>query len=344
MKITVLCGGISTEREVSIKTGTMVSKKLLEQGHQVILLDVYGGTNLVTGETAFQTEVDWEASVKYIEELIIDAEDFRKGGRPFFGTHVLDICKNSEIVFMALHGEDGENGKIQACFDLLGIRYTGTGCLGSGLAMDKNISKQIFLGNGVPTPEGRALHKDDKNILENPCPYPFPCVVKPCNGGSSVGVFMVENEKEYEQAIKEAFSLEEEILVERCIKGREFSVGVVDGQAYPVIEIAPVEGFYDFTSKYTANMAVETCPADLEETLTKQMQEHAKKAFEVLKLEAYARIDFLLDENNQMYCLEANTLPGMTATSLLPQEAAALGISFGELCDLLVNVSMKKYQ
>ena len=169
----------------------------------------------------------------------------------------------------------------------------------------------------------------------------LPCVVKTCCGGSSVGVYIPKTEEEYENALKEAFSYEDKVILEQYIKGREFSVGVVDGEAYPVIEIAPIQGFYDYKNKYQAGSTIETCPAELSEELTKEMQSYAVKAFEALRLENYARMDFLLDEENHMYCLEANTLPGMTPTSLLPQEAGALGMSYGELCEKLIQVSKR---
>ena len=172
----------------------------------------------------------------------------------------------------------------------------------------------------------------------------FPVVVKTCCGGSSVGVYIVNNQKEYEYAIDGAYFYEDEVVVEEYIKGREFSVAVVDGKAYPIIEIAPKQGFYDYKNKYKAGSAVETCPADLPEEVSAQMRKYAEQVAEVIGLDTYSRSDFLLDENNHMYCLEANTLPGMTPTSLLPQEAAVIGINFNELCEKLIAISMKKYE
>ena len=171
----------------------------------------------------------------------------------------------------------------------------------------------------------------------------LPCVVKPCCGGSSIGVSIVRTVEEYEEALEEAFRWEEEILIEDYIEGREFSVGVLEGKALPIIEIAPVEGFYDYKNKYKAGSAVETCPAQLSEAVTKQMQQYAVEVTKVLGLGAYSRMDFLLDSREQMYCLEANTLPGMTPTSLLPQEAQAVGVSFEQLCEKLIELSLKKY-
>ena len=172
----------------------------------------------------------------------------------------------------------------------------------------------------------------------------FPVVVKTCCGGSSVGVYIVNDQAEYEQALKDAYSYENEVVVEEYIKGREFSVAVVDGKAYPIIEIAPLQGFYDYKNKYKAGSAVETCPAELPEEITEQMQHYAERVAEVLGLNTYSRSDFLLNKNNEIYCLEANTLPGMTPTSLLPQEAGVLGINFNQLCEKLIEISLKKYE
>ena len=249
----------------------------------------------------------------------------------------------ADIVFMALHGENGENGKIQAAFDLFGIRYTGSDYLSSAIAMNKETSKQFFLANGIPAPKGISMTRDTREDDVTKLELTLPCVVKPCCGGSSIGVSIVRTVEEYEEALEEAFRWEEEILIEDYIEGREFSVGVLEGKALPIIEIAPVEGFYDYKNKYKAGSAVETCPAQLSEAVTKQMQQYAVEVTKVLGLGAYSRMDFLLDSREQMYCLEANTLPGMTPTSLLPQEAQAVGVSFEQLCEKLIELSLKKY-
>ena len=169
----------------------------------------------------------------------------------------------------------------------------------------------------------------------------FPCVVKACCGGSSVGVAMANDAEEYEEAKKEAFLYDDEVVVEEYIKGREFSVGVMDGVALPVIEIAPLQGFYDYKNKYQAGSAIETCPAELSAEKTEEMQEYAEKAFKILRLKNYARMDFMMNESGDLFCLEANTLPGMTPTSLLPQEAAAAGISFSELCERIIEAALR---
>lgn len=343
MNIVVLCAGISTEREVSINTGSKVCDALRTKGHNAVMLDVFFGTK----DTDIFAKAEKEYNIDFAKEEIssynskVEEEKANRVG--FFGENVLELCSASDMVFMALHGESGENGKVQATFDLLGIKYTGTGCLGSAMAMDKGISKQIFMANNIPTPKGVWLTKGEPDSLEE-IGMTVPCVVKPCCGGSSVGVTIVNDEDEYNKALEESFKYEDEVVIEQYVKGREFSIGVIDGEALPIIEIIPKEGFYDYTNKYIAGMTEEICPAQLNEEWTITMQKLAVDVYEALKLESYARIDFLMEEDGSMYCLEANTLPGMTATSLLPQEAQAMGIDFPSLCDLLIEKSMKKYR
>lgn len=349
MNIVVLAGGLSTERDVSFKTGDMVSKALRENGHRVILLDVFMGYGDKTEnlEGIFERAEEVSVQVTDIPETAPDlakVKALRKDQSDcFFGPNVIELCRMADVVFMALHGENGENGKIQAAFDLYGIRYTGTGYLSSALAMDKGMAKQLFLSAGIPTPQGIAIKKENSKETAAELGLKLPCVVKPCCGGSSIGVSIVHTEAEFKKALEEAFRWEDKLIIEEYVKGREFSVGVIDFQALPVIEIAPVEGFYDYKNKYKAGSAVETCPAALSEELTKQMQHYAERVAEVLGLDTYSRTDFLLNEQNEIYCLEANTLPGMTPTSLLPQEAAAVGISFNELCEKIIEISLKKY-
>lgn len=350
MKIVVLAGGLSTERDVSLVTGNMVSKALRAKGHQVILLDVFMGYSNKKENLDGIFDRAEEVSVK-VSGIPETAPDIRKikamredKSETFFGPNVIELCQMADIVFMALHGENGENGKVQAALDLFGVKYTGTGYFSSAIAMNKSVTKQFFVANGIPTPCGITLKKADRALAFEKTGLTLPCVVKPCSGGSSIGVSIADTKESYEKALEDAFRYEEEVVIEDYIRGREFSVGVVDGKALPVIEIAPIEGFYDFVNKYKAGSTVETCPAKLSEDITKKMQNYAVQAAEVLGLDTYSRMDFLLDENDNMFCLEANTLPGMTPTSLVPQEAAAIGINFEDLCEQLISVSMKKYQ
>ncbi len=342
MKIVVLAGGTSTERDVSLITGKMVYQALKENGHQVVLLDVFMGYTESDSKDVFSLEKDWAASVGAIGETDPDIEAIKKkrGGTGFFGPNVMDICHQADIVFMGLHGENGEDGKVQAALDLEGIKYTGTGPLGAAVSMDKGLAKQIFAGSGVPSPQGYTLRKGDSLTQD----MVYPAVVKACNGGSSVGVYMVNNAQECEKAIEQAYAYDSQVIVEQYIKGREFSVGVIEGKALPIIEIAPLQGFYDYKNKYQAGSTIETCPAELSEELTCKMQHYAEKAYEALHIESYARIDFMMNEKGEMFCLEANTLPGMTPTSLLPQEAKEIGYDFGKLCEWLIEVSLRKYE
>lgn len=348
MKIVVLAGGISTERDVSLSSGTMIYRALKERGHKAILLDVYLGYEQDAPKEAswiediFEKDRDWAGELGTITEQNPDIDQIKSmradGDKNFFGPDVIQICQAADVVFMALHGENGENGKIQACFDLMGITYTGTDYVSSALSMDKGLSKELFTYYGIPTPLGIRQKRGQKQEEK----VPFPCIVKACCGGSSVGVGIARSEKEYESALLEAFQYDEEVIVEQYIEGREFSVGVMDGKALPVIEIAPLKGFYDYKNKYQPGATVETCPAALPPEKTREIQNYAEKAFAALRLKSYARMDFMMNGQGEFFCLEANTLPGMTPTSLLPQEAAALGLSFGELCEKILSYAVKK--
>lgn len=347
MRIVVLAGGTSTERDVSFVTGSMVYNALKEKGHQAILLDVFYGYNEVDSdwlEGLFESDRDWSHDIGKTIGSSPDLSTLKtlRPGRSgsYFGKNVIELCQLADIVFLALHGENGENGKIQAAFDLLGIRYTGTDYLSSALAMDKCLTKALFERSQVATPAYFKIPKDGEAIPETK----FPCVVKTACGGSSVGVYIVNDQEEYVKAVGDAREYGADIVVEEYIRGREFSVGVVDGEAYPVIEIAPIEGFYDYRNKYQAGSAVETCPAKLPDKTAEAMQACAVSAYHALGMSGYGRMDFMMNEQGEFFCLEANTLPGMTPTSLLPQEAAALGLSFADLCQILIDVSLKKYE
>ncbi len=342
MKVVVLAGGISPERDVSLCTGTMIYKALRKRGHRTILLDVYLGYEGEDAEDIFRIEKDWSLDSAKIGNVNPDIETVKKmrpdGEKNFFGPNVIRMCQQADIVFMALHGENGEDGKIQAAFDLMGIKYTGTDCQSSVLAMDKALTKELFCQNNIPTPRGFSLKQGETEKEE----IPWPCVVKVCKGGSSIGVYICNHEKEYKAAKEEAYQFDCEVIVEQYIKGREFSVGVIEGKALPSIEIAPLQGFYDYKNKYQAGSTIETCPAQIPEEAEMRLRQVAEEVFRVLRLKAYARMDFMMNEAGEIFCLEANTLPGMTATSLLPQEAQAAGMDFETLCEHLIEVSLRK--
>lgn len=340
MNIVVLAGGISTERDVSLTSGKNILSALKALNENAQLLDLFLGFNGSTEEFwKNENECDTASVIGTVDPSINDIKAIRgDDGDGLFGPNVLKICKSADIVFLALHGEDGENGKVQATFDTLGIKYTGSGCLGSAMAMNKYISKQIMNANGIKNAEYVFVKKGSKIPKIN-----IPCVIKPTSGGSSVGVSIVQNESEFESAIETAFKYEDEIIIEQYIKGREFSVGILGDKVLPPIEIIPKEGFYDYSNKYQPGMTIEICPAELSEDETKRVQTETKKICEALGIEIYGRADFILnEEDNEFYCLEVNSLPGMTQMSLLPQEAAAAGINYPALCKKIIELSLNK--
>lgn len=345
MRIVVLAGGTSTERDVSISSGLLVSAALREKGHHVVLLDVFTGyeKDIFDVDELFKQNYSFVTGAS-VGETISDIDEVRENRRDktnrFIGENVVDICSCADITFLALHGGEGENGQIQATFDLLGLKYTGSGYLGSALAMNKGLTKSVLIQNDVLTPQGKIFKSEEETRGWKI----FPCVVKPCSGGSSVGITIVKTREEFRESVREAFSYgEREIVVEQYVKGREFAVGVVGGKALPPIEIIPNSGFYDYRTKYQPGAAIEKCPANITPEQDSAMREAALKTFNALHLESYARMDFILDKGNNAYCLEANTLPGMTPTSLLPQEAAVEGISYADLCELIIKYSLEKY-
>ncbi|MDR1131499.1 MAG: D-alanine--D-alanine ligase [Oscillospiraceae bacterium] len=344
MNIVVLCGGISSERDVSITSGTMVAKALREQGHKVVLLDAFFGCTepYERPETLFGRAAGDELILVGEKEPELDKiwAMRRQNNDSVLGDNVLEVCRAADITFFALHGEEGENGRLQAAFDIAGIKYTGSGYLGSALAMNKTLSKKLFECSGILTPDGITVYAGQ-------APYAdagFPCVVKPCSGGSSIGTSIVNSRSEYDAALALAFKYERAVIVERYIKGRELTVGVIDGQAMPVVEIIPKAGFYDYRNKYQAGLTAELCPAPISDGITRHIQRLSEKVNDILMIEAYCRVDFLMDAEERLFCLEANTLPGMTPTSLIPQMASAQGKSFGELCDEIIAASLKKYR
>ncbi|MCR4617545.1 MAG: D-alanine--D-alanine ligase [Lachnospiraceae bacterium] len=363
MKVVVLCGGISTERDVSLISGSMIYKTLKNKGHQAIMLDVYLGFEGST-DGIFELDKDWSESVKGISEINPDISKIKAmrpdGDKNFFGPNVIKLCQEADVVFMALHGVGGEDGKVQAAFELMGITYTGTDFTSAAMAMDKTVTKDLFNAWNINTPKGivicrkenasKADASDEKRsiygkyVAENgsEADIVYPCIVKATNGGSSVGVSIANTPSEFDAACDEAFKYDVKAIVEQFIKGREFAVGVIDGKALPVIEIAPKEGFYDYKNKYQAGSTVETCPADLTDSQRIKLQTMAERAYKALRYKSYARMDFMMDKDDEVYCLECNTLPGMTPTSLLPQEAAAIGMDFGELCDRIINMAIGK--
>ena len=261
MKIIVLAGGLSTERDVSLSSSAGICRTLLEKGHDAFLLDVFMGFPYEKDrlEEVFTLPDHGLDIVKNISEEEPDLAAV-KASRPdqsdcFLGPNVIELCRMADITFLGLHGGEGENGKLQATFDLLGIRYTGPDSLGCAIAMDKGVTKQIFQQAGVDTPKGVCIHKNKKKKELDDLGLTLPVVVKPCSGGSSIGVYIAQTAEEYAEALENSFRYEDEVVIEEYIKGREFACGVIDGEALPPIEIIPKTGFFDYANKYQAGGA-----------------------------------------------------------------------------------------
>lgn len=331
MKIAVLLGGTSAERDVSLASGLAIVKALRERGHTVATVDTARGfispeheDHLLPGGVKSEPPATEAAGLPLIE----------------LGT--IEEMRSADLAFLALHGGYGEDGTMQALLELLGIPYTGSPPLGSGIAMDKDVTKRLLRDAQVPTLPWRVARAPDfafdPDTVEDL--VGLPAIVKPSRQGSSVGIHVVRERDALEAAVREASRYDTEVMIERFAKGRELTVGILGEQALPPVEIRPKKGIYDYESKYTPGMTEYLCPAPLDEEIVAQMQAYALRAFKVLKLKGYGRIDFIL-AREQLYCLEANTLPGMTATSLLPKAAAAAGIDFPTLCDRIARQAVR---
>lgn len=344
MNIAVLAGGYSPERDVSLTSGSLIANALIECGHNVCLADVYCGVGLNRSDAKglFGQEKIKPYSVTDSVPDLKKLKNESGNGDALIGKGIIELCRAADVVFLALHGSMGENGQLQATLDNYGIKYTGSGYVGSLLAMDKDISKKMFVGAGVNTPIWIYTSAQDANIEKIEREIGYPCVVKPCSCGSSVGISMVEARDELVTALSSAAEYEDSVLIERKINGRELTVGILDGRVLPMIEIIPMEGFYDYKNKYQVGKTLEICPADISDELCRAVAAQALSAFYALRLSGYARLDFIVDGNGDAWCLEANTLPGMTPTSLLPQMAAADGMSYEELCSKIVSLAFDK--
>ncbi len=345
MNIVVLAGGLSPERDVSLTSGSLIASALSRRGHGVKFIDVYEGVAELPNnlKTAFEYGKVYTAHVSE-KEPDLDVVISRNGGRTsMIGPGVMELCAAADVVFLGLHGGIGENGQLQAALDCAGIRhYTGTGYIGALLSMDKDLTKQLLTRAGVPNAEWIYFGKGEATADAVMNSVGLPCVVKPTSCGSSVGVTLVHDAAELKTALTAAEKYGSDVIVERFVKGREFTVGVLDGKALPPVEIIPKAGFYDYKNKYQSGMTTEICPAPLSDNETQKLGELAVRAFAALRMEQYGRIDFIYGEDGVFYCLEANALPGMTPTSLLPQEAAAIGIGYDELCCKLAEMAKNK--
>ncbi len=338
MRVIVLAGGYSSERDVSFSSGALIANALIENGHEVMLLDLYLGIE----NKDFPPEYTKKAAYSYqIRAAEPDLDSLKRASdrKELIGKGVIELCQQADVVFIALHGSIGENGQLQAVLDVYNINYTGSGYIGCLLAMDKDIAKKLMKENNILTSSWITVHKNMEYNLEK---LAFPCVVKPCSNGSSIGVSFADNAAELKNSMNNAFKYEDKILIEQRIIGRELAVGVLDNEALPIIEIIPKEGFYDYKNKYQKGAADEVCPAMIDPQLTAKIQSEALRIHHTLNLGFYSRMDFILDKNNNFYCLEANALPGMTQTSLLPQEASAVGIDYNMLCEKICNAAIQQ--
>ena len=349
MKIVVLGGGISTERHVSLVSATSVCRALRSLGHQAVFADLYMGLEDVEGplEALFDAP-DGHCGNVSIEKSAPDLEQVRASRRDQspsrIGPGILELCKLADCVFLGLHGADGEDGKIQATLDLLGVPYTGSGPLGSAMAMDKAVAKRIIESAGVRTPAWRELSYTEADIPALTESLPVPCAVKVVNGGSSLGVALPDTREELGAALQDLLHYGSRIVVEEKIFGREITVPVFDGRALSPIEIVPPEGgSFDYVAKYQsgAEGARELCPAPISQRDRQTVCEAALRAHEALGLAVYSRSDFVLDSEGRAWWLEVNTLPGMTPNSLIPKAAAVEGMSYAQLCEQIVELSLK---
>ena len=340
MNIVVLCGGLSMERNVSISSGTLICQALRRLGHRAVMVDMFYGLEDfdASPEELFENLPPLtQAQVGEEEPDLKAVRASRKWKSPsLVGKGVFELCTRADVVFLGLHGACGEDGRIQAALDLMGVPYTGSGCLGSAIAMDKDLTKQLVRSAGIKTPEWRLLYYGESQIEALCGELRLPCVIKPVDSGSSIGVTIAHNRQELVEALRENLSLGR-VIVEQYISGREIQVGVLKGKALPSIEIIPKHGFYDYKNKYQAGAAVEICPAPVEPEVERMLGATALKVHKLLELRTYSRTDFILTPEGEFYFLEINTLPGMTPTSLVPQEAAAAGIGYDALCQAIVD-------
>jgi len=340
MKITVLMGGASSERNVSLASGLRIAAALRSRGHEVTAYDPSKG--VISPDEERKLSEDGVGREPPSLESLAEAT----GGSFLPALERQPELVNADVVFLALHGGQGEDGTLQALLDMAHIRYTGSGHLSSALAMDKDLSKKLFRAEGVSTPDWLMAPASIEEVERT---LGLPVVVKPSKQGSTVGLTVVKNRDQFEPAVEEAWRFDDEVMIEQFIPGRELTVGVLGNRVFPVGEIKPKHEIYDYECKYTPGMAEEEFPAQLSPEQTAEIQQQALAAFRALKLGGCARIDFRLASSDDdsgkgggdFYCLEANTLPGMTELSLIPQGAVASGMSFGELCEEIVNLARK---
>lgn len=337
MKIAVLLGGSSPERSVSISSGKGIVTALRQLGHEVSVIDPAAGLNQRPEEEIFLENVgSYPPTNEHLSYLsprnYIDA----------IGSHLMD---DIDLAFVILHGKWGEDGTVQSLLELRGIKYTGSGVMASSIAMDKVMSKKLFRHHGTYTANWYSYNKHksdrDKIKLEIMKEIKFPFVVKPNDQGSSVAITIVTDLSNLDSSLDEAEKYSDTILIEEYIEGKELTVGILGDQPLPVIEIRPHEGFYDYRHKYTKGMTDYLVPAPIEKNLALKLQDAALKAFNALGCKSFGRVDFRLGKDGIPYCLEVNTIPGMTETSLVPKAASAAGLTFAQVVKKIVDLSFE---
>jgi D-alanine-D-alanine ligase len=324
LKVTVLTGGTSSERDVALASAVQVVAALRKCGHDVSVVDTARGY-IPEAEEARELGGSVGVTPPSLEKL-----RSLERGLLVSGLGDLQVVRDAEVLFLALHGGTGEDGTLQALLEIIGVPYTGSGPMASGIAMDKDISKRLFRAAGVATADWAMAPISGTEVQRR---FGWPVVVKPSKQGSTVGLTVVRKASQLEDAVALASRYDDEVMIEAFVPGRELTVGILDDQALAVGEIIPQHEIFDYECKYTPGMSEEIFPADLSPALTADCQQLGLAAHRALKLGGYSRVDFRLTPEGSLSCLEVNTLPGMTATSLLPQSARAVGIDFPELCD-----------
>lgn len=330
MKVTVLLGGASDERDVSLATGAQMAAALRESGHDVCAFDT------VRGEVLSPEE---EASIR---ERGVDSDPpdgpwrdrLASGGLSVLTDH--PVAGAADVYVLALHGGAGEDGTIQGVLDEAGLVYTGSDRVGCLLAMDKDVGKRLMRDAGIPTPAWRTDVFDADRLIEE---VGLPIVVKAANGGSSLRLELAHTREELGVALERARGFDDHVVAEAFVTGREFTVGIIGGETLPVGEIVPEHELFDYACKYQPGMAEEIFPADVDGASAARMRELALRVHGILRLRDYSRVDFMMDQDGGIWCLEANNLPGMTGNSLLPRAAKAAGIDFPRLCDRIVRLA-----
>jgi D-alanine-D-alanine ligase len=337
MNIAVIFGGISSERNVSINGGISVCKALKEKGYNVTPIDPSLGTNCILDLDNLNLKSNEAPS---LDEL----HSFNK--RSLLDCINSSVFDNIDLAFLVLHGKYGEDGLIQALLELRGVPYTGSGVKSSALSIDKHSSKVLMSAAGIPTPLWQSVHISDAEdfdlLKEIRKDLGQKLVIKPNDEGSTIGLTIVNNGNldEIANGIRLAGQYSGDVIIEEYIAGREITVAVIDGDAYPIIEIIPIDGFFDYNNKYTKGKTDYICPADIHDDLIDYIQNISITAYHTLGCKGVSRLDFRLSEDNIPYCLEINTIPGFTSTSLVPMAAKALGIEYADLCELIIKTTL----